>query len=134
MREPDGSRQLPAPGAVVSNSTQSRSPLTCTNANSTDRNSDSRALKPPGKRAALVSLAFLVRRAVRELELVGTQVRHDDAVEVAPQALELAGQVRDRLIQPGKLRAVIDMTVQQDCASPGPSGPRMRGPVSWTAR
>jgi hypothetical protein len=59
-----------------------------------------------------------VRRAVRELELVGTQVRHDDAVEVAPQALELTGQVRDRLMQPGKLRAVIDMTVQQDSASP----------------
>jgi hypothetical protein len=59
-----------------------------------------------------------VRRAVRELELVRTQVRHDDAVWVAPQALELTGQVRDRLIQPGKLRAVIDMTVQQDSASP----------------
>jgi len=37
------------------------------------------ALKPPREGAALVSFAFLVRRAVGEVEFVGAQVRHDDA-------------------------------------------------------
>jgi hypothetical protein len=59
-----------------------------------------------------------VRRAVGELEFIGAQVRHDDAVEAVPEIFELTGQVRGRLAQQRKLRAVIDVAVQQNSAPP----------------
>ena len=76
------------------------------------------ALKPAREDAALVSLAFLARRAVGELEIVSAQVRHDDAVQIVPEIFEFTGQMRVRLAQQRKLRAVIDMAVQQDSAPP----------------